>query len=38
VGVPLAVAIHNARLYEWACIYSEERKQLLRKINPSLSN
>ena len=38
LGVPLAVAIHTARLYEWTYIYSEERKQLLRKINPSLSN
>jgi GAF domain-containing protein len=31
LAVPLVVAIHNARLYEWAQIYSEERKELLRR-------
>jgi PAS domain S-box-containing protein len=32
LAVSAAVAIHNARLYEWAQIYSEERKHLLQKI------
>jgi PAS domain S-box-containing protein len=29
LAVPAAVAIHNARLYEWAEIYAAERQQLL---------
>lgn len=31
LAIPLGIAIHNARLYEWACIYAEERKYLLRQ-------
>lgn len=31
LAVPAAVAIHNARLYEWAEIYAAERQQLLRQ-------
>ena len=33
LAVSAAVAIHNARLYEWAQIYAEERKVLLRKLD-----
>ncbi len=33
LGIPAAVAIHNARLYEWAQIYSAERQALLKKLN-----
>lgn len=33
LGVPAAVAIHNARLYEWAQIYAAERKTLLKKLD-----
>ena len=33
LGIPAAVAIHNARLYEWAQIYAEERKTLLKKLD-----
>jgi GAF domain-containing protein len=33
LAVPAAVAIHNARLYEWAQIYAAERQTLLKKIN-----
>ena len=33
LAVPAAVAIHNARLYEWAQIYAAERQTLLQKIN-----
>jgi GAF domain-containing protein len=32
LAVPAAVAIHNARLYEWAQIYAAERQTLLKKI------
>jgi hypothetical protein len=28
-----AVAIHNARLYEWAQIYAAERQALLKKLD-----
>ena len=35
LAVPAAVAIHNARLYEWAEIYAAERKDLLKKIHES---
>jgi GAF domain-containing protein len=33
LAIPAAVAIQNARLYEWAAIYAAERKTLLKKIN-----
>jgi PAS domain S-box-containing protein len=33
LAIPAAVAIHNARLYEWAEIYAAEREDLLRKAN-----
>lgn len=33
LAVPAGVAIHNARLYEWAQIYAAERQILLKKIN-----
>jgi len=33
LGIPAAVAIHNARLYEWAQIYAAERKTLLKKLD-----
>jgi PAS domain S-box-containing protein len=32
LAIPAAVAIHNARLYEWAQIYAKERQTLLKKI------
>jgi GAF domain-containing protein len=31
LAVPMAVAVQNARLYEWAQIYSEERAELIRR-------
>jgi PAS domain S-box-containing protein len=34
LAIPAAVAIHNARLYEWAEIYAAERQQLLRQVDP----
>ena len=33
LGIPAAVAIHNARLYEWAQIYAVERQTLLKKLD-----
>jgi PAS domain S-box-containing protein len=33
LAIPAAVAIHNARLYEWAQIYANERQTLLKKID-----
>jgi PAS domain S-box-containing protein len=33
LAVPAAVAIHNARLYEWAEIYAAERESLLKKAD-----
>jgi PAS domain S-box-containing protein len=33
LGIPAAVAINNARLYEWAQIYAAERKTLLKKLD-----
>jgi GAF domain-containing protein len=33
LGIPAAVAIHNARLYEWAQIYAAEQQTLLKKID-----
>jgi PAS domain S-box-containing protein len=33
LGIPAAVAIHNARLYEWAQIYAAERQALLKKLD-----
>jgi PAS domain S-box-containing protein len=33
LAIPAAVAIHNARLYEWAQIYAMERQSLLKKID-----
>jgi PAS domain S-box-containing protein len=35
LAVPAAVAIHNARLYEWAEIYAEERQELLKQAGPA---
>jgi PAS domain S-box-containing protein len=35
LAVPAAVAIHNARLYEWAEIYAEEREELLKQAAPT---
>lgn len=35
LAVPAAVAIHNARLYEWAEIYAEERQVLLKQADPT---
>jgi PAS domain S-box-containing protein len=35
LAVPAAVAIHNARLYEWAEIYAEERRELLKQADPT---
>jgi PAS domain S-box-containing protein len=37
LAVPAAVAIHNARIYEWAEIYAEERQQLLKQADPAHS-
>ena len=34
LAIPMAVSIHQARLYEWAAIYAVERKQLLRRAGP----
>jgi PAS domain S-box-containing protein len=36
LGIPAAVAIHNARLYEWAQIYSAERQTLLKKLDETI--
>jgi GAF domain-containing protein len=33
LALPASVAIHNARLYEWAQIYAAERQSLLRKLD-----
>jgi PAS domain S-box-containing protein len=33
LAIPAAVAIHNARLYEWAQIYAVERQALLKKLD-----
>jgi PAS domain S-box-containing protein len=33
LAIPAAVAIHNARLYEWAQIYAAERESLLKKAD-----
>jgi PAS domain S-box-containing protein len=33
LAIPAAVAIHNARLYEWAQIYATERESLLKKAD-----
>jgi GAF domain-containing protein len=33
LGIPFAVSVHRARLYEWAEIYEYERKELLRKAD-----
>jgi PAS domain S-box-containing protein len=33
LAIPAAVAIHNARLYEWAEIYAAERQQLLKQAD-----
>jgi len=33
LAIPAAVAIHNARLYEWAQIYAVERRTLLKKLD-----
>jgi PAS domain S-box-containing protein len=37
LAIPAAVAIHNARLYEWAEIYAAERQSLLNKADASRS-
>ena len=33
LAIPAAVAIHNARLYEWAQIYAAERRTLLKRLD-----
>ena len=38
LAIPAAVAIHNARLYEWAQIYAAERQSLLRKLDETPKN
>jgi GAF domain-containing protein len=38
LAVPAAVAIHNARLYEWAQIYAAERESLLKKAHSARSS
>jgi PAS domain S-box-containing protein len=38
VAIPASVAIHNARLYEWAEIYAAERQSLLEKADAPRSN
>lgn len=38
LAIPAAVAIHNARLYEWAQIYAAERASLLRKADSTRSS
>jgi transcriptional regulator with GAF, ATPase, and Fis domain len=35
LAIPFAVAVHRARLYEWAQIYAHERKELIRKADAS---
>ena len=35
LAIPAAIAIQNARLYEWAAIYAAERKTLLKRISES---
>jgi hypothetical protein len=37
LAIPAAVAIHSARLYEWARIYAAERQTLLKKADLSCS-
>jgi PAS domain S-box-containing protein len=36
LAIPAAVAIHNARLYEWAEIYAAERQELLKQADKAL--
>ena len=31
LAIPVSVAVHNARLCEWAAIYESERAELLRR-------
>jgi PAS domain S-box-containing protein len=38
LAIPAAVAIHNARLYEWAEIYAAERQSLLKKADAFPTN
>jgi PAS domain S-box-containing protein len=38
LAIPAAVAIHNARLYEWAQIYAAERQTLLKKLDQTDRN
>jgi GAF domain-containing protein len=38
LAIPAAVAIHNARLYEWAQIYAAERESLLKKADSARSS
>jgi PAS domain S-box-containing protein len=38
LAIPAAVAIHNARLYEWAEIYAAERQTLLKRADASRTN
>jgi transcriptional regulator with GAF, ATPase, and Fis domain len=38
LAIPAAVAIHNARLYEWAEIYAAERQSLLKRADASRTN
>jgi GAF domain-containing protein len=32
LAIPMTVSIHRAQLYEWAAIYSAERRDLLRRV------
>jgi GAF domain-containing protein len=38
LAIPAAVAIHNARLYEWAQIYAAERESLLKQADSAHSS
>jgi PAS domain S-box-containing protein len=38
LAIPAAVAIHNARLYQWAEIYAAERQSLLKRADASRGN
>jgi PAS domain S-box-containing protein len=37
LAIPASVAIHNARLYEWAQIYAAERESLLKRADSARS-
>ena len=38
LAISAAVAIQNARLYEWAAIYAAERQNLLKNVDPAGSS